>query len=75
MGDFATLPRPSIQAQIAELQREQTMRRRVYPHEVARGRLTQRDADYRMRTLDAAIDTLRAAEARPADRESGGGAP
>ena len=50
---------PHIRDIIAELEREQHMRRQVYPGMIANGRLTQRTADFRHACLDAAIDVLR----------------
>lgn len=54
----ATFPAPSLAAQIAELKREQMMRRRVFPVLISRGTLKQSAADYQTKALDAAIATL-----------------
>lgn len=48
-----------LAAQIAELEREQKMRKRVYPRFVAENKMTQSAADTRMQALEAAIKTLR----------------
>lgn len=44
------------QDKVAELQREVSLRRRVYPRWVAAGRLTQADADKRIAVLQAILD-------------------
>lgn len=58
----------SLQAQLAELERELAKRASVYPLLVAKGKLTQRQADYQTRGLEGAITTLR----RLADAEARG---
>lgn len=49
----------SIADQIAELERELSLRQRVYPEFVRAKRLSQRNADLQIARLQAAIDTLR----------------
>lgn len=48
----------SLKAQIAELRRELTVRRRVFPQWVASGKLDQAEADRRCDRLEAAIASL-----------------
>lgn len=59
--NVATFRPASLQAQLAELKREKTMRARVYPHMVASGKLDRNVADYQMRGLDGAIATIESA--------------
>lgn len=49
---------PSLQAQLAELQRERKMRVRVYDYAVLRGKMTDEEARHHNRGLDGAIATL-----------------
>lgn len=49
---------PSLGQQIAELKRELGVRRAVFPNWIAKGTLKQRDADYRVACLEAALKTL-----------------
>ena len=55
-----TLPIP-VTTQLAEVEREITMRRRVYPRRVEAGQMTQAAADRQIATMEAAAATLRAA--------------
>ena len=50
-----------IDDQLAELDRELAMRRRLYPQWVSRGTLSQAAADRQIRRLEAARDTVRKA--------------
>ena len=60
---LATLPVP-LGDQIAEVEREIVLRRRVYPRWIADGRLTERKADAQIATMEAVLATLRA-QGRP----------
>lgn len=55
-----TLPIP-VTAQLAEVEREITLRRRVYPRWIATGRLSQAAADRQIAMMEAVAMTLRAA--------------
>lgn len=68
--NVAALPPPNLNQQIAELERELNMRRSVFPRLVFNKQLRQFEADYRMRCLDAAIETLKRVmdPARPGGR-------
>ena len=48
-----------LEQQIAEVGRELGLRRNVYPGMVARGRMTQGEADMHLARLDAAYSTLK----------------
>lgn len=54
-------PPPDLRQQIAELERELTMRRQVYPRLIEKGSLTQEQATYRIRCLEETISRLRSA--------------
>lgn len=54
---------PTLFAQISELLREKKLREYVYPIMIGRGKLTQAKADFQMRCLQAAIETLKRLEA------------
>jgi len=56
--NIATFRPASLQAQLAELKRERSMRAKVYPHLIASGKLDRNTADYQTRGLDGAIVTL-----------------
>lgn len=47
-----------LEEQIAEVQRELGMRRKVYPRFVAAGKITQDAADRRVAVLEAVLETL-----------------
>lgn len=49
----------TVADQIAELERELKMRRRVYPRHITSGMLTQDKADRQIAVLESAIATLR----------------
>ncbi len=49
----------SIDGQIACIEREIRMRKRVYPRWVGRGRMTQAKADQELETMRAVLVTLR----------------
>ncbi|MDJ0922086.1 MAG: hypothetical protein QNI84_13245 [Henriciella sp.] len=49
-----------LTAQIMELRRELGMRQRVYPNLIAKGSLTEADADYQTTVMQAALATLQA---------------
>lgn len=49
----------SIARQIAAVDREVAMRRRVYPRRVADGKMTQAQADTELQAMQAVADTLR----------------
>jgi hypothetical protein len=51
----------SIDAQIEEVEREIKLRERVYPHQVATGRMRQSIADYHMERMKAVRETLKEA--------------
>lgn len=55
---FAGEPIP-IEEQIAEVEREIAMRRRVYPGWVRAGRMDADTADRRIAAMQAVLDTLR----------------
>lgn len=48
----------SLAQQIEEVERELELRRRVYPHQVARGQMRQSIADYHMARMQAVLRTL-----------------
>lgn len=52
----------SLAQQIEEVQREITLRGRVYPHQVASGKMKQSIADYHMGRMQAVLETLRGIE-------------
>jgi hypothetical protein len=54
-----TLP-ITLEAQLREVEREITLRRRVYPRWVADGRLTQAAADRQIAVMEAVAGTLQA---------------
>lgn len=60
------LPPVPLSDQIACVEREIAMRRRVYPNWVASGRLRQAAADEELRRMEAVRDTLRALAKVPA---------
>lgn len=51
--------KPPLPDQIACVERELGMRRRVYGKWIAAGRMTQADADREIATMSAVLDTLR----------------
>lgn len=51
---------PSIEQQIACVEREVKMRHRVYPRWVADGRMTQQKADAEIAAMEAVLQTLQA---------------
>lgn len=53
----------SLADQIAELEREEKQRARVYPRWVAEGRMTQQASDRQLERLRAALATLQACQA------------
>ena len=55
---MAELFEPTIQDQIACLDREVRMRRSVYPRFVANGKMSQAKADREIATMECAISTL-----------------
>jgi hypothetical protein len=54
----------SVKSQIAEVEYELKMRRRVYPHQVARRNMTQGVADLHMQHMEAVLATLQQLEAK-----------
>lgn len=48
----------SISAQISEVERELKMRRQVYPHQVAMGKMRKSVAEYQTDALAAVLDSL-----------------
>jgi len=50
--------------QVACVERELTMRRRVYPRWVDAGKMTKAKADAEIRTMTAVLETLRGLEQR-----------
>lgn len=48
----------SLVAQIAEVKREIAMRMSVYPHQVARGKMKQGEADIHIATMRGVLATL-----------------
>lgn len=50
----------SIEAQIAEVEREIVMRERVYPHQVRSGKMRQSEADLHIDRMRDVLATLRA---------------
>ena len=57
-GDIATLPPPSLQAMIEELDRELTTRERVYPKWINQGKIRRPTANYRVHVMTAIRDKL-----------------
>ena len=55
--EFRTL---SVAAQIKSVEREIAIRREVYPHRVASGKMKQATADYEISAMRAVLQTLRA---------------
>lgn len=53
-----------ITAQVASVERELKLRRRVYPRRVADQRMTQQQADYEIEVMTAVLATLREIESR-----------
>ena len=59
MADLlAALPVP-LADQIAEVEHELVLRRRVYPRWIAAGKLTERAAEQKLARLEAVLATLR----------------
>ena len=56
-----TFPPPSLDQQIKEIEREIAMRERVYPHQVASGRLTKARAEHQTACMVATLAVLRKA--------------
>jgi len=56
----------NLTAQIAEVERELTMRRKVYPHFVASEKLTHDEAKYYMGRMEAVLKTLKWLQANEA---------
>lgn len=50
--------RPSLGRQIAEVRAEIAMRGQVFARQVAARKMTQSEADYRIETMTAVLDTL-----------------
>lgn len=50
--------RPSLGRQIAEVRAEIRMRRDVFARQVAARKMKQSEADYRIETMEAVLDTL-----------------
>lgn len=48
-----------IDKQIAEVARELALRRNVYPHHVARGKMDQAEADEHFGRMEAVMETLK----------------
>lgn len=53
-----------VTEQIACVEREIAMRKRVYPRWVADERMTQAKADHEIRAMEAVLETVRAADER-----------
>jgi hypothetical protein len=58
-GDLPT--QVSLPDQIAEIERELGMRKRLYPNWIARGTLKQATADHQLRVMEAVLATLKGA--------------
>lgn len=56
----------SITGQIQEIEREIALREKVYPHQVASGRMRQAVADYHMERMHAVLATLKWIDAHSA---------
>lgn len=54
-----SLPKVHIEDQILCVERELNMRRRVYPGWVAKGRMSQQQADVEIQRMAAVLETLR----------------
>ena len=54
--EFASL---SLDTQIKSVEHEIAMRQRVYPHQVASGKMKQATADYEISAMRAVLETLR----------------
>jgi hypothetical protein len=54
------LPAPNLSAQIASVQREIKLRRRLYPGRVSRGRMSPRQALYEVACMEAVLTELMA---------------
>lgn len=65
------VPDVTIAEQVACVERELGMRKRVYPRWVANGKLNQAAADLEMRRMEAVRDTLKRAQIELTDREPG----
>jgi hypothetical protein len=66
MADLlSALPVP-LSDQIAAVEREIAMRRRVYPRSVAEGRMPQARADAELRAMSAVLETLKTLESADA---------
>lgn len=52
------MPDVPIAAQIMEVERELSMRYRVYPNQVARGLMKKAQADLHIRQMEAVLETL-----------------
>jgi hypothetical protein len=56
------MARIPLAVQIAEIEREISLRRRVYPRWIASGRMKEHDADRHIATLEAVLATLNCLE-------------
>lgn len=54
----------SLAQQIEEVERELLLRRRVYQHQVASGKMRQSIADFHLGRMQAVLDTLRELETK-----------
>lgn len=61
--------KPTINQQIAELERELKMRSQVYPKLIAARKLSQKAADWQVACIEAAIETLKASQQKPPQSE------
>ena len=62
---MAELFSPTLDDQIAEIEREIAMRRRVFPELVSRGRLSERKAAFRIVCLEETLKFLRRLKEKP----------
>ena len=63
----------SLEAQIAEIDRELAMRKAAYPKWIRDGRLSQTQADRQMAAMQAVASTLRRMKERQATEAGSGG--
>lgn len=59
-----TEDRPNLFSQLSELHRERSMRQTVYPKLIAMHKLNKAKAEFQMRCLDAAIESLEQLEGK-----------
>lgn len=68
VSDLGTIQVPTIAEQLACVERELGMRKRIYPRWIANGKLNQAAADLEMRRMEAVRDTLKRAQVELTDK-------